>query len=89
MGRQNRRKYDADFKRNAVLLNRRPDKAAQEVADDLGIYKDLIFINGASNMISMESWLFLVKDYCISLKFLKFLNIYGLNAAFFSNHISL
>jgi len=43
MGKQNRRKYDADFKRNAVLLSLRPDKAVQEVADDLGIHKDLIY----------------------------------------------
>jgi transposase-like protein len=43
MGKQNRRKYDADFKRNAVQLSLRSENSVQEVADDLGIHKDLIY----------------------------------------------
>ena len=36
-----RRKYDRDFKRNAVLLCAEPDRTVAEVAENLGIAKDL------------------------------------------------
>ncbi len=43
MGKQNRRKYDPDFKRNAVLLSMESSRSVNEVADKLGIHKDLIY----------------------------------------------
>jgi len=43
MSVQNRRKYDSDFKRNAVHLSNEPDKKVAEVADNLGIAKDLLY----------------------------------------------
>ncbi len=43
MGKQNRRKYDTDFKRNAVLLSLENSRSVKEVADNLGIHKDLIY----------------------------------------------
>jgi len=43
MGIQNRRKYDSDFKRNAVLLAQEPGRSVSEVAEKLGINKDLIY----------------------------------------------
>ena len=38
-----RRKYDRDFKRNAVLLCTEPDRTVAEVAENLGIAKDLLY----------------------------------------------
>jgi len=38
-----RRKYDQDFKRNAVLLCAEPGRKVAEVADNLGIGKDLLY----------------------------------------------
>ncbi|MFA6177263.1 MAG: transposase [Phycisphaerae bacterium] len=38
-----RRKYDPDFKRNAVRLSEKPGRTATEVAEDLGITKDLLY----------------------------------------------
>ena len=38
-----RRKYDPDFKRNAVQLTEEPGRTVIEVADNLGISKDLIY----------------------------------------------
>ena len=38
-----RRKYDSDFKRNAVLLANEPGRSVSDVADKLGISKDLIY----------------------------------------------
>ena len=38
-----RRKYDQDFKRNAVLLCTEPGRAVAEVAENLGIAKDLLY----------------------------------------------
>jgi len=38
-----RRKYDRDFKRNAVLLSSEPGRAVAEVAKNLGIAKDLLY----------------------------------------------
>jgi transposase-like protein len=38
-----RRKYDRDFKRNAVLLCSEPDRTVAEVAENLGIAKDLLY----------------------------------------------
>ena len=38
-----RRKYDPDFKRNAVLLSDEPGRTVIEVADNLGISKHLLY----------------------------------------------
>jgi len=38
-----RRKYDPDFKRNAVRLTEDPDRTVYEVAANLGISKDLLY----------------------------------------------
>ena len=38
-----RRKYDPDFKRNAVRLSDEPDRTVIEVADHLGISKHLLY----------------------------------------------
>ena len=38
-----RRKYDAEFKRNAVLLTREEGRTVKDVADKLGISADLIY----------------------------------------------
>lgn len=38
-----RRKYDPDFKRNAVRLSNEPGRTVYEVADNLGISKDLLY----------------------------------------------
>jgi len=38
-----RRKYDSDFKRNAVRLTEEPGRTVIEVADNLGISKDLLY----------------------------------------------
>lgn len=38
-----RRKYDPDFKLNAVRLSEEPGRTATEVAENLGITKDLLY----------------------------------------------
>ncbi|MCP4718279.1 MAG: transposase [Desulfobacteraceae bacterium] len=38
-----RRKYDRDFKRNAVLLCSEPGKSVTQVAENLDITKDLLY----------------------------------------------
>lgn len=38
-----RRKYDPDFKRNAVRLSDEPSRTVIEVADNLGISKHLLY----------------------------------------------
>lgn len=38
-----RRKFDPDFKRNAVPLSEEPGRTVIEVADNLGISKDLLY----------------------------------------------
>ena len=38
-----RRKYDRDFKRNAVLLCSEPGRTVSKVAENLGIVKDLLY----------------------------------------------
>jgi len=38
-----RRKYDPDFKRNTVRLSEEPGRTATEVAENLGITKDLLY----------------------------------------------
>ncbi len=43
MGIQNRRNYDPEFKRNAVLLTEEPGRRVSEVAEKLGIRADLIY----------------------------------------------
>src|SRR5210317_2576151 len=43
MSVQHRRKYDTDFKRNAVLLSEEPGRTVSEVAENLGVNKDLIY----------------------------------------------
>ncbi len=43
MSVQQRRKYDPDFKRNAVQLAEEPDRTVASVAKNLGISKDLLY----------------------------------------------
>jgi transposase len=43
MSVQQRRKYNVDFKRNAVLLSEDPGRTAGEVAGNLGIAKDILY----------------------------------------------
>ena len=43
MSVQQRRKYDSDFKRNAVVLTDEPGRTISTVADNLGISKDLLY----------------------------------------------
>ncbi len=43
MNIKKRRKYDRDFKRNAVLLCAETGRTVPEVADNLGIGKDLLY----------------------------------------------
>ena len=43
MSVQNRRKYDSDFKRNAVGLTEEPGRIVRKVAENLGINSDLIY----------------------------------------------
>jgi len=38
-----RRRYDPEFKRNAVLLTEEPERTVIEVAGNLGISKDLLY----------------------------------------------
>lgn len=38
-----RRRYDPDFKRNAVRLSEEPDRTIPEVAESLGGKSDLIY----------------------------------------------
>lgn len=38
-----RRKYDPDFKRNAVRLSEDPDRSVKEIADNLGISRELLY----------------------------------------------
>ncbi|MCP4670235.1 MAG: IS3 family transposase [Desulfobacula sp.] len=43
MNSESRRKFDPDFKRNAVLLCAEPGRSVVEVANNLGIGKDLLY----------------------------------------------
>jgi len=43
MSTYQRRKYDPEFKRNAVLLTEDPDRSVREVAESLGISADLLY----------------------------------------------
>lgn len=43
MSVQRRRKYDPDFKRNAVQLTEEPGRTITDVAENLGISKDLLY----------------------------------------------
>ena len=43
MDMKKRRKYDQDFKRNAVLLCGESGRCVTEIADNLGISKDLLY----------------------------------------------
>ena len=43
MSVQRRRKYDPDFKRNAVQLSDEPGRTVASVADNLGIGKDILY----------------------------------------------
>jgi transposase len=43
MSEQQRRKYDPEFKRNAVLLTEEVGRTVGEVADRLGISVDLLY----------------------------------------------
>ena len=43
MGKQTRKKYDEDFKKNAVKLSYASPKSVAEIADDLGIPPNLLY----------------------------------------------
>jgi transposase-like protein len=43
MSVQNKRKYDSDFKRNAIRLTEDPGRTVREVAENLGISSDLLY----------------------------------------------
>jgi transposase-like protein len=43
MSVQQRRKYDSDFKRNAVQLSKEPGRTVTGVSDNLGIGKDILY----------------------------------------------
>ena len=43
MSVQQRRQYDPEFKRNAVLLTEEPDRSVRDVAENLGIAVDLLY----------------------------------------------
>ena len=43
MSVQERRKYDSDFKRSAVQLSEEPDRAVTDVAESLGLSKDILY----------------------------------------------
>jgi len=43
MSVQQRRKYDADFKRHAAQLSEEPGRSVSKVAENLGISKDLLY----------------------------------------------
>ncbi len=43
MNTEPRRKFDQDFKRNAVLLCAEPGRSVVDVAENLGINKDLLY----------------------------------------------
>jgi len=43
MGVQHRSKYLSDFKRNAVRLSDEPGRTVAEVAENVGIAKDLLY----------------------------------------------
>ena len=43
MSVQRRRKYDSDFKRNAVQLTEEAGRTVADVAENLGIGKDLLY----------------------------------------------
>ena len=43
MSVQQRRKYDPDFKRNAVQLTEEPGQTVAGVAENLGISKDILY----------------------------------------------
>jgi len=43
MSVQQRRKYDRDFKQNAIRLTEEPGRTVAEVAENLGIGKDFLY----------------------------------------------
>lgn len=43
MSVRKRRSYDAEFKKNAVLLTEDPDRTVADVADSLGVPKDMLY----------------------------------------------
>ena len=49
MSVQQKRKYDSEFKRNAVLLSKEPGRKVPEVAESLGIKNDLIYLAFAAS----------------------------------------
>ncbi len=44
MSVQQRRKYDPEFKKNALLLSKEPGRSVSDVAESLGVQIDLILI---------------------------------------------
>jgi len=53
-----RRKYDSDFKRQAVRLTEDPGRSVGEVAESLGIAK-IFFMDGVGNISLKRASLFL------------------------------
>lgn len=43
MNVRKRRSYDAEFKKKAVLLTEDPDRIVANVADSLGVLKDMLY----------------------------------------------
>ncbi len=54
MSVQQRRKYDPDFKRNAVQLTEEPGRTVADVAEKLGISKDILYRWRRSQRINKE-----------------------------------
>ena len=54
MSVQQRRKYDPDFKRNAVQLTEEPGRTVADVAEKLGISKDILYRWRRSQSINKE-----------------------------------
>jgi len=54
MSVQQRRKYDPDFKRNAVQLTEKPGRTIAGVAENLGIAKDLLYRWRQAQRVSKE-----------------------------------
>ena len=55
MSVQNRRKYDSDFKRNAVLLSEEPGRTVSEVAENLGVNRELLYTVGDARCVKEEN----------------------------------
>jgi transposase len=54
MSVQQRRKYDPDFKRNAVQLTEEPGRTVAGVSENLGISKDLLYRWRRAQLVNKE-----------------------------------